>query len=93
MPPVRSLLLQVGAPAAEVADIASAFKPGGFANEAGFPATIGQLHFAQAERCRNTGQERAQFGARQLPDFNGNRYACSATLTMPGLNGGPLASA
>lgn len=48
------------------------------------PFAVLQFHLADAERCRNRGDERAEFGARHCPHFDVDRGAALSARINPG---------
>src|SRR5271156_600331 len=63
------------APAAELGNIGGPFEAIALADKSRLPATIREFNLAQRQRSRNATQERAEFRARQLPDFDRDRGA------------------
>ena len=58
-----------------MADVLCPLQAIGLADKTAFPAPVRQLHLAQTQGGRNTGEEGAQLGAWQFPDFHGDAYA------------------
>src|SRR5690606_6789483 len=69
------LMAQVGAPAAELGDVARARDAVRLANETLHLAPVGEFERADSQRRRDLGHEFAERGMRELPDLHGDGSA------------------